>query len=130
MNTYWSKFLWLRSFGSFLMCAAFRGRAAGPWGVVLPQSFFPRPRSTLALGWPILAATILGAATAEPKRVLVVHSYVSAAPPFTTHSTAFETALTEEMGERVGLDEVSLDVARCGPSTCRKRCWTEIEQVR
>src|SRR5262245_18529621 len=49
---------------------------------------------------------------AEPKRVLVVHSFVNAAPPFTTHSIAFETALTEMMGERVDLDEISLDVAR------------------
>ena len=36
----------------------------------------------------------------------------SSAPPFTTHSTAFETTLTQEMGKRVDLDEVSLDMAR------------------
>jgi PAS domain S-box-containing protein len=58
-----------------------------------------------------LLLTTLGAA-AQPKRVLIVHSFGSAAPPFTTASTAFETALTEEMGEGVDLDEVSLDVAR------------------
>src|SRR3954471_19690780 len=51
-------------------------------------------------------------ARTRPKRVLVIHSFGSTAPPFTTHSTAFETALTQEMGERVDLDEVSLDVAR------------------
>jgi PAS domain S-box-containing protein len=49
---------------------------------------------------------------ATPKRVLVVHSFVNAAPPFTTHSHAFEKELTEKMGEPVDLDEVSLDVAR------------------
>ncbi len=44
--------------------------------------------------------------------MLIVHSFGRAAPPFTTHSTAFETELTEKMGEPVDLDEVSLDVAR------------------
>jgi two-component system, LuxR family, sensor kinase FixL len=52
------------------------------------------------------------AAEAEAKRVLVVHSFGSTAPPFTTHSTAFEATLTKEMGERVDLDEISLDMAR------------------
>ncbi|HSE85731.1 MAG TPA: hypothetical protein VLJ79_05885, partial [Candidatus Binatia bacterium] len=53
------------------------------------------------------------AADAEgPKRVLMVHSFGSSAPPFTTHSTAFETTLTQQMGKRVDLDEVSLDMAR------------------
>jgi PAS domain S-box-containing protein len=52
------------------------------------------------------------ASDAEPKRVLVVHSFGSSAPPFTTHSTAFETTLTQEMGMRVDLDQVSLDMAR------------------
>src|SRR3954468_3075506 len=47
-----------------------------------------------------------------PKCVLIVHSFGSAAPPFTTHSIAFETELTRKMGEPVDLDEVSLDVAR------------------
>ena len=56
--------------------------------------------------------TTFSALAAEHKRVLVVHSFGNAAPPFTTASTAFETALTEGMGEGVDLDEVSLDVAR------------------
>jgi PAS domain S-box-containing protein len=51
-------------------------------------------------------------AAAAPSKVLIVHSFASAAPPFTTHSTAFETELTEQMGSRVDLDEVSLDMAR------------------
>ncbi len=54
----------------------------------------------------------LSASAATPKRVLIVHSFGNAAPPFTTHSTAFETELTAKMGEPVDLDEVSLDVAR------------------
>lgn len=49
---------------------------------------------------------------AAPKRVLIVHSFINVAPPFTTHSIAFETELTEKMGEGVDLDEISLDVAR------------------
>ena len=49
---------------------------------------------------------------AEPKRVLLIHSFGSGTPPFTVESTAFETELVEKMGERVDLDEVSLDMAR------------------
>ena len=49
---------------------------------------------------------------AEPKRVLLVHSFGSASPPFTVESTAFETELVGKMGDRVDLDEVSLDMAR------------------
>ena len=52
------------------------------------------------------------ASAAEPKRVLLVHSFSSAAPPFTVESMAFETELVDKMGERVDLDEVSLDMAR------------------
>ena len=48
----------------------------------------------------------------QVKRVLIVHSFGSTAPPFTTHSTAFATALKQAMGKRVDLDEVSLDMAR------------------
>jgi PAS domain S-box-containing protein len=60
----------------------------------------------------ILFLFTTSASAAEPKRVLVVHSFGSVAPPFTTHSIAFETELLEKMGERVDLDEVSLDMAR------------------
>jgi PAS domain S-box-containing protein len=60
----------------------------------------------------LLALMIHSAMAAEPKRVLIIHSFGSAAPPFTTASTAFETTLIEEMGQRIDLDEVSLDVAR------------------
>ena len=60
----------------------------------------------------LLALATAPAAGAEAKRVLVVHSFGSTAPPFTTHSTAFESTLTKALGERVDLDEVSLDMAR------------------
>lgn len=59
-----------------------------------------------------LGLLALSASAATPKRVLIVHSFGNAAPPFTTHSLAFETELTTKMGEPVDLDEVSLDVAR------------------
>ena len=52
------------------------------------------------------------ASAAEPKRVLLIHSFGSATPPFTVESTAFETELVAKIGERVDLDEVSLDMAR------------------
>jgi signal transduction histidine kinase len=68
----------------------------------------------LSLGLLLLSLTAGAAngAEPEPKRVLVVHSFGSTAPPFTTHSTAFQTTLTKELGERVDMDEVSLDMAR------------------
>jgi PAS domain S-box-containing protein len=59
----------------------------------------------------ILGLTSFGTAGATHK-VLIVHSFGSPAPPFTTHSIAFETELTEQIGEPVDLDEVSLDNAR------------------
>ena len=64
------------------------------------------------LGTLLLNLTLAMLGAAEPKRVLIVHSFGSAAPPFTTASTAFEMALTEEMAGHVDLDEVSLDVVR------------------
>src|SRR5262249_60515975 len=66
----------------------------------------------LSLALLLLALAASPAAGAETKRVLVVHSFGSTAPPFTTHSTAFEATLTKELGEPVDLDEVSLDMAR------------------
>ena len=67
---------------------------------------------TVGVGWFLLALTNLSGMADGPKRVLIVHSFGNAAPPFTTHSIAFETELTQKMGEPVDLDEVSLDVAR------------------
>ncbi|MEO8353497.1 MAG: hypothetical protein ABI680_17345, partial [Chthoniobacteraceae bacterium] len=65
-----------------------------------------------ALVFCCLVLPALSAGAATPKRILIVHSFGNAAPPFTTHSIAFETELTEKMKESVDLDEVSLDVAR------------------
>jgi signal transduction histidine kinase len=67
----------------------------------------------LAIVLLIVTVDVYAAAEAGPaKRVLMVHSFGSTAPPFTTHSTAFEATLTQQMGKRVDLDEVSLDMAR------------------
>src|SRR4051812_35673962 len=52
------------------------------------------------------------APAAEPKRVLIINSFGTAAPPFTIHSTSFESELVANLGEGVALDEVSLDLAR------------------
>jgi PAS domain S-box-containing protein len=60
----------------------------------------------------IFAGISPGAEPERPRRVLMVHSFGSSAPPFTTHSTAFEATLKREMGTQVDLDEVSLDMAR------------------
>ena len=65
--------------------------------------------ATVAAFAPIFTAN---APAAEPKRVLLIHSFGSGTPPFTVESTAFETELVAKMGERVDLDEVSLDMAR------------------
>src|SRR5215213_9011456 len=49
----------------------------------------------------------------RPRRMLIVHSFGSSAPPFTTHSTAFEATIKRELGvAAVDLDEVSLAMAR------------------
>jgi hypothetical protein len=61
---------------------------------------------------PVFAAT--------PPRVLIVHSFGSAAPPFTTLATTFETALATQLGGPVDLDQVSLDLARFGQPEMRE----------
>jgi signal transduction histidine kinase len=54
------------------------------------------------------------AACAETQRVLIVHSFGRATPPFAAQSTAFQTTLTKEFGESVDINEVSLDIASYG----------------
>ena len=66
----------------------------------------------LAIVCLILTSGAHAAEAGPAKRVLMVHSFGSTAPPFTTHSTAFETTLTQDMGKRIDLDQVSLDMAR------------------
>lgn len=76
---------------------------------MLPDSFsFIRLAGILL----ILVVSETAGRSAEAKRVLIIHSFVNAAPPFTTHSVAFETVLTTEMKSEVDLDEITLDVAR------------------
>ena len=88
--------------------SALRGglRLCGNWNTLRAQFF---------LFVAIAALAFLGlknAAADEPKRVLLVHSFGTASPPFTVESTAFETELVGKMGDRVDLDAVSLDMAR------------------
>lgn len=72
----------------------------------------PAARGTLLLLSLLLALVATSSPAAAPKRVLIVHSFGTVAPPFTTHSTAFQAELVRRMGDRVDLDEVSLDMAR------------------
>jgi PAS domain S-box-containing protein len=60
----------------------------------------------------VVMMTVVSAGAAEPKRVLLVQSFGSATTPFTSRLVAFETELIAKMGDRVDLDEVSLDMAR------------------
>ena len=73
-----------------------------------------RALSRLSLGLVVFALMANSAAWAEAKRVLIVHSFGRATPPFATQSTAFQTTLTKELAESVDMDEVSLDMASYG----------------
>ena len=67
-----------------------------------------------SLGLVLVLLVTSSAAGAEARRVLIVHSFGRATPPFAMQSTAFQTTLTKELGESVDMDEVSLDVASYG----------------
>jgi signal transduction histidine kinase len=75
----------------------------------LPRAQFPLVVAIAAAIWLLFMGT---ASAAEPKRVLIVNSFGTTAPPFSFQSTAFKSALVEKIGEPVDLDEVSLDMAR------------------
>src|SRR5678816_2310827 len=101
-------------------CSAGR---TGSWdGVMLTLLSFARAYlRSLDRTFPLLLCALFlagatpgawGADRERPRRVLMVHSFGSSAPPFTTHSTAFESTLKRELGTAVDLDEVSLDMAR------------------
>jgi len=60
----------------------------------------------------LLVLSIVSAGAAEAKRVLIVHSFGSEAPPFTRASASFLAELTERQGQLVDLDEVFLENAR------------------
>ncbi len=62
--------------------------------------------------WVLLVMMTLGAAAAEPKRVLVVQSFGHGLTPFAIGSDSFRSALDEAMGKRVDVDEVSMEMAR------------------
>src|SRR5688500_20371859 len=53
-----------------------------------------------------------GAEAQRQRRVLIVHSFGSGAPPFTVLATAFESTIKQGLGASVALDQVSLDMAR------------------
>src|SRR5438034_9638994 len=78
------------------------------------------PRMACSLMAVFVVLTAVCAARSEPKRVLVVPSFGSVAPPFTTHSIALQTELVEKMGERVDLDQVSLDMPRYAAPNLQK----------
>jgi signal transduction histidine kinase len=75
----------------------------------------------LVLSFILVALMTNPAAGAEAKRVLIVHSFGRATPPFAVESTAFQTALTKELGGRVNMDEVALDMASYGRSDLEGR---------
>ena len=52
------------------------------------------------IGFLLLTFATFCAPAAGPKRVLIVNSFGSASSPFTTHSIAFETELTEKLGQQ------------------------------
>ena len=81
-------------------------------GFAAPCGFAKLRLSGVVLTLAFLVYATVTTATPLPKHVLIVHSFGSAAPPFTVHSTAFQSALVEKMGEKIDLDEVSLDMAR------------------
>src|SRR5437764_1171998 len=70
------------------------------------------PALLCLLFFAVVTTDARGAERQRPWHVLMVHSFGSSAPPFTTHSTAFETTIKQELGTEVDLDEVALDMAR------------------
>src|SRR3954470_7433993 len=75
----------------------------------------------------LMPASAVGQAE-HTKRVLIVHSFGSTAPPFTVHAMAFETELVEKIGERVDIDKVSLDMARYADSTDQEAIVESLEK--
>ena len=116
----WNDHAWavgLCALGALPANAATRGAAKLPLGGVLRLCDIWKLRRARFLLVVATAAVISlfassNVSATEPKRVLLIHSFSNAAPPFTVESTAFESELVAKLSERVDLDEVSLDMAR------------------
>jgi len=70
------------------------------------------PLLIVCLVAPVVRAAAATRAAERPRRVLIVHSFGSGAPPFTVLSTAFESTIKRELGEAADVDQVSLAMAR------------------
>lgn len=66
----------------------------------------------LAISFVLACGAAQGAPAVSARRVLIIHSFGSVSPQSTTRAIAFETELTEHLGEKLDLDEVSLDHTR------------------
>src|SRR5512137_3136039 len=70
-------------------------------------------------GWPgagvgllMLAVGTLGASAASPKRVLILDPFGRDVAPFSAAVSSFRATLAREIGERVDIHEVPLELAR------------------
>jgi hypothetical protein len=64
------------------------------------------------LGPLLLALAALGASAASPKRVLILDPFGRDVAPFSAVVSSFRATLEREVGERVDIYEVPLDLAR------------------
>jgi PAS domain S-box-containing protein len=90
----------------------FMSHSRSPWNWFSRLRYLVRGLVLCAIVFLFFTIELHAGEAEQVKRVLIVHSFGSTAPPFTTHSTAFESALKRQMGKWVDLDEVSLDMAR------------------
>ncbi len=65
-------------------------------------------------GWLTLALAIVSATAAEPRRVLLIHSFDRDFPPFNAFSGIFRAELVSRSPEPLDLFEVSIESARSG----------------
>lgn len=86
------------------------GHGRAPW---------VRARLHVLLGWLTLVLAIASASGAEPKRVLLIHSFGRNFPPFNTLSAILQTELVSQSPEPLDLCEVSLESGRL-PDTAQE----------
>jgi len=67
----------------------------------------------LVLLWPVLL--VPAAEAAEPKRVLIIHSWGRDFAPFNAVALAFRSELAQQLKQPVAFHEASLDAERLGP---------------